>query len=367
MSTSTISAPRIRFAAVGDLLLASPPAGHPYPRSLELISPPVRTLLEENDVVFGNLECTLPGDGRRIPLEPRVVATEELVRAVKRAGLSIVTLANNHTFDCLEPGFENLRNLLGEIGLPHFGAGRNLDEAAATSILEVHGLRMAFVGAADERSGAGQFASADQAGVAPLDIDRLTEQIRDLRRRVDHVIVSLHWGEERFLIPSPIQVDQAHTLAAAGASMVIGHHPHVLQGMETCHEVPIIYSLGNFIADVVHFTDGHVIRWNRTERTGCILTAELSKEGVHNIRQIPTHDPGRTVELDDSPFGPRRIETTRKVIARGVTLARYRREHLWVKTIKPALNRLHWQRIKELRFRHFRKAIGQVLRSRTAE
>ena len=128
MSTSTTSTPLVRFAAVGDLLLAPPPAGHPYPRSLELISPPVRTLFEQCHVVFGNLECTLPGDGRQIPLEPRVVATSALVRAVKRAGLSIVTLANNHTFDCLEPGFENLRSLLGTIGLPHFGAGMNLDE-----------------------------------------------------------------------------------------------------------------------------------------------------------------------------------------------------------------------------------------------
>ena len=137
--------------------------------------------------------------------------------------------------------------------------------------------------------------------------------------------------------------------------------------METFHEVPIIYSLGNFIADEVHFTDGHVVRWNRTGRTGCILVAELSKDGVHNVRQVPTYDPGQAGELDGSQFGPRHIETTGKAIARGVTFARYRREHLWVKTIKPALAHLHWRRVKDLRLRHFRKALGQVLRSRVAK
>ena len=137
--------------------------------------------------------------------------------------------------------------------------------------------------------------------------------------------------------------------------------------MEIYHEVPIIYSLGNFIADEVHFTYGNVVRWNRTGRTGCILMVELSKDGVHNVRQVPTYDAGQAVELDGSQFGPRHIETTRKAIARGVTFARYRREHLWVKTIKPALGYLHWRRVKDLRLRHVRKALGQAVRSRVAD
>jgi hypothetical protein len=357
----------VHLAAVGDLLIAPDPAGTPHPRAPGLISAEVRALFAECDVVFGNLECTLPGDGRRVPMEPWVIGTPELVRAVKAAGFTVVTLANNHAFDCLTDGYRNLRSLLDELGLPHFGAGMNLDEAAAPAILEQNGLRLAFLGAVDERSGVSQFAGPSQFGVAPLDVDRLARQIRDLRSRVDHVLVSVHWGEERFLIPSPVQIEQARALVDAGASMVLGHHPHVLQGMEIWRDSPIAYSLGNFIADEVHFTDGGRNRWNRTGRTGYILLAELGKNGVANVRQVPTYDPGGAVQLDHGSFGPRRIAKTNRAIVRGVTLRRYRREHLWVKTIKPAFAHLRWSQLKNLRLRHFRKALRSLLHARKAD
>ena len=95
--------------------------------------------------------------------------------------------------------------------------------------------------------------------------------------------------------------------------------------------------------------------------------AELSQDGVHHVRQVPTYDAGQAVELDGSSFGSRRIDTTRRAIARGVTFARYRRQHIWVKTIKPALAYLHWRRVKDLRLRHLRKALGHILRSRVAK
>ncbi len=365
MNTTVPSRGVVRLAAVGDLLIAPDPAGTPYPRDPGLISPEVRTLFAECDVVVGNLECTLPGDGRCVPIEPRVIGTPELVRAVKAAGFTVVTLANNHTFDCFEPGYHRLRGLLEELGLPHFGAGMNLEEAAAPAILEVNGLRVAFLGAVDDRSGPYQFATPSRWGVAPVDIDRMIRQIRELRPRVDHVVVSLHWGEERFLIPSPVQIDQAHALVDAGASMVVGHHPHVLQGLEIRRGAPIAYSLGNFIADEVHFTDGGRNRWNRTGRTGCILLAELrSDAAVAGVRQVPTYDPGQAVELDRSGFGQRRLEKTRRAINRGVTLRRYRREHLWVKTIKPILQHFRWSKLRKLRFRHVRSTLRGLLRAR---
>jgi poly-gamma-glutamate synthesis protein (capsule biosynthesis protein) len=355
----------IRFAAVGDLLLAPGPAGTPYPRDPGLVSPEVRSLLAQCDVVFGNLECTLPGDGRSIPTEPRVIATPDLVQAVKAAGFSVVTLANNHTFDCFQPGYENLRALLAELGLPHFGAGMDLGEAAAPAMVETNGLRLAFLGAVDQHSGPYQFAAAGQWGVAPLDVDRLTKQIRELSSHVDHVLVSLHWGEERFLIPSPVQIEQAHALVDAGASMVLGHHPHVIQGLEIRRGAPIAYCLGNFVADEVYFTHGDAVRWNRTGRTGCTLLAELGPNAtVTNVRQVPTYDPGLAVQLDDTSFGQRRIAKTNRAIARGVTLRQYRREHLWVKTLKPILDHLRWSKLTRLRFRHVLSLLHGLIQAR---
>ena len=221
-----------RFAAVGDLLLCKGPDGTPYRRDPGLISPAVRSILAESDVLLANLEFTLPGDGRQVATEPRVVGTPEMVRWVATAGFNVVSLANNHAFDCMDGGFVKVCGLLDELGIRHFGAGMNLDEAAAPAVVELHGVRVALLGAADQRSGVSRFAAAGQWGVAPLDVDRLARQIQDLRAAVHHVVVSVHWGEERFSIPSPGQIEQARALVCAGASMVLGHHPHVLQGLE---------------------------------------------------------------------------------------------------------------------------------------
>jgi poly-gamma-glutamate capsule biosynthesis protein CapA/YwtB (metallophosphatase superfamily) len=350
----------VRLAAVGDLLLAPPPRGVRYHRAPELIANDVRGVLAECDVSLANFEFTLPGDGRQVATEPRVVGTPELVRRVAAAGFNVVSLANNHAFDCMEGGFLKLRGLLDELGIRHFGAGLDLDEAAAPAIMETRGVRVAFLGAADQLCGVSQFAGPGQWGVAPLDAGRLARQIRALRAEVQDVIVSVHWGEERFLFPSPAQIEQAHRLVDAGAAMVLGHHPHVLQGLEFHRGAPIAYSLGNFIADEVPFSDGDAVRWNRTGRTGCIVLAELTATAVADVRQLPTYDPGRLVELDQSGFGARRIAKTGRAIAQGVTPARYRRERLWVKGVKPVLEHLRWSSLRNVCFRQVRKALRRL-------
>lgn len=356
----------VRIAAVGDLLLAGAADGGSG-RDGETIFSSVKAMLSECDVVFGNLECTLAGDGRTVATEPRVVSTGDLIRSIKQAGFNIVTLANNHMFDYLDSGFHRLKNLLDELGIKYFGAGDDLKAAAAPAIMETNGVRIAFLGSADERSGPSHFARADHWGVAPLDVDKLIDQIRRLRDDVDHVIVSPHWGEERFLIPSPQQIDIAHAFIDAGASMVIGHHPHVIQGMETYRDRPIIYSLGNFVANDVHFSDGDVMKWNRTERTGCILLAELDKNSVIDVKQLATFDTGQNIEIDRTTFGQKRIARTNRAVANGVTLKRYRREHLWVKTIKPILDHLRWSKLIRIRPRHLRNAIKSILNARKAK
>jgi len=354
-----------RLIAVGDLLLPAGPHGLAASRDMSLAFAGVREALAAGDIVFGNLECTLPGDGSMVPTEPRVISTPEMVRAIQPAGFHVVSLANNHAFDCLQPGFHSLRSLLDEMGIAHFGAGDDLRQAAAPAILEAHGIRVAFLGVADERSGAGPFASADHWGVAPLDLDRLTGQIRELRGNVHHVVVSPHWGEERFLIPSPEQVELARSLVDAGASMVLGHHPHVLQGLELHQGRTIIYSLGNFVACEVPYANGDAVRWNRTERTGCLLTAELIGDAIRDVRQHPTHDDGTRIRLDESPLGRRRIATVNRAIRYGITPARYRREHLSVKTICPIMQHLRWPDSRPPRFQDVLRIVRRLMHYRT--
>ncbi len=355
---------RVRLAVLGDLLVAPPPAG-PYARGAPVVDGPLGALLDGCDLVVGNLECTLAGDGATVATEPRVVATPEAVESALAIGLDAVSLANNHMFDCHEAGFARLAALLDARAVARCGAGRDAAEATAPAILERHGLRIALLGAADRRSGTTRFAGPDRAGVAELHLDRLTAQIRDLLAtgQADHVLVSLHWGEERLLIPAPEQVVQARALIEAGASAILGHHPHVLQGMELIAGRPVIYSLGNFLADPVHFSDGDVMRWNRTERIGCVLLMELDRAGVHNVRAVPTFDDGQRVGLAPEPLGSRRLRRVNRAIARGVTLGRYRREHLWVKTIRPLLAHLTPRQLVRLRPRHARKLLSLAARA----
>ena len=357
---------RVRLAAVGDLLLQRPPTAVAYPRFAQLIGGDIAETFGNCELVFGNLECTLAAEQELIPTEPRVITNADSVYAVKAAGFNVVTLANNHMFDGRDQGFTKLRCLLHEIDLPHFGAGLNSTEASAPAVLHVNGLRIAFLGAVDHRSGPYQFASDTAWGVAPLDAERLAQQIRQLRSRVDHVIVSIHWGEERFLLPSPQQLQQARALVDAGASMILGHHPHVVQGLEVYKDAPIIYSLGNFIADDVYFSNGDAIRWTKLERTGCILLVELSATGVQVTRQIPTFDDGHQVTVDHTNFGTGRIRRAGRAIAGGVSPGRYRREHLWVKTVQPTLRHLRPSQLIHLRPRHFRNALRMLSRAWSA-
>jgi poly-gamma-glutamate synthesis protein (capsule biosynthesis protein) len=353
----------VRIAAVGDILLNPVPQGPDYARSTTLLADDVGDLFGRCDLVVGNLEFTLPGDGSHVASEPRLIATAAQIAAVKSASFDIVSLANNHTFDCFDAGFQNTARAVEDAGILHFGAGMNVDQAKAAVVVERNSVRLAFVGAVDASSGMSQFAADGKSGVAPLDIDQLVEQIAQLRSQVDHVVVAVHWGQERFYLPSPVHVKQAHRLVDAGASIVLGHHPHVVQGFEVYQGAPIIYSLGNFLADEVHFSGGGLIQWRGVERCGCVLVVTLNKDGTCDVRQIPTFDTGRTVQIDTSGLGQRHLDRVNRALARGVTAPRYRRESLRVKFVMPTLRRLHWSEWSKLRPRHVRGGIQALWRS----
>jgi len=192
---------RIRFAAVGDILFTAGLDGAIPERGLEALSDGVRELFESCDIVFGNLECTLAGR-ETIPTEPLVVSSEKQIRSLQNTGIDVVTLGNNHTFDCLNEGFYRMGDVLADLRIPWCGAGLNIAEAFQPAIVKAHGVTLAFLGVVDKSSGQFRFAGESTSGVAPLDTGRVCRIIKDLRHEVDHVIVSPHWGEERFRVPS---------------------------------------------------------------------------------------------------------------------------------------------------------------------
>lgn len=345
---------KIKFAAIGDLLLTSRSPEQPG-RGLEVLSQEVSTLLKSCDFVFANLECTLPGV-EKVPTEPRVVATESQVDSLKDSGIHFVTLGNNHAFDCYNEGFIKLAQKLDEIGMPWSGAGLNIDQAARIPALEVNSQVISFICVVDKSSGPQGFAGPESPGVVPLDPDQVCRAIRQTRKTSDHVIVSPHWGMERFLIPSPEQMEQARLFIDAGASMVLGHHPHVLQGMELVGDLPVVYSLGNFMSSHVYWDNGEYLDWNRFERTGCIFLAELGPDGrVRNVQRVPTYDDGGQIRLETSGWGQQCLDKVDGRVKKGVTQKAYQRESFRITKLKPILGYLKWSNIKKIRPGHFKK------------
>jgi poly-gamma-glutamate synthesis protein (capsule biosynthesis protein) len=172
----------------------------------------------------------------------------EKVSIFQEIGIDGVTLANNHALDFGTDALLDSCATLDSAGIPHTGAGANLDAARQAVTYEVNGRKIAIIGASRVFPQADWAAGANHPGMlSAYDPAVLLEQIRTLKQNQDIVIAYIHWGIEREETPNDIQKNLARQLIDAGADLVIGAHPHVLQGIEYYKGKPIIYSLGNFI------------------------------------------------------------------------------------------------------------------------
>jgi poly-gamma-glutamate capsule biosynthesis protein CapA/YwtB (metallophosphatase superfamily) len=227
---------------------------------------PVRTLrptakrLAGAEITVGNLESTLSDDGSPTQGGDSFHADPDVLDGLELAGFDLVSLANNHVGDY---GQRALRETLAELrdaDLPYVGAGRDLDEARKPVVLTRDGVRIGFLGT--ESIGETPAATADRGGTnrlnmpprtGPLNerqLDRITGDIADLSQQVDVVVVIPHWGTQYTHVPEASQRRVARAFADAGADLVIGGHPHWVQGWETRGDAVIVHSLGNFVFDM---------------------------------------------------------------------------------------------------------------------
>lgn len=250
-----------RILLVGDVL---PLADHDY---LSAVAP----LISSADLAVCNLECPISSHGARIDLKltdsGRVMHNEFFFRAppvqaqrIAEAGFDAVTLANNHIMDFGGEALLETLSLLDDAGIVHTGAGPDRAAAREPAIVTVRGQTVALLARADAATlpGTEAFAATDEtAGTIFVGGDgsgrpdehsaqMLRNDIRAAAERADLVICSFHWGAEGADDPDPLQRNLAHLAIDAGADLVVGHHPHRLQGVEVYRGRPIAYSLGNF-------------------------------------------------------------------------------------------------------------------------
>lgn len=198
----------------------------------------------EADVFMVNLEHPVTTATERVEKKFNFKMDPAYGATLLDGGITLVNVANNHIFDYGHQGMEDTMRFLDSLGIAYTGVGRNLAEARKPVVIRKKGWSVGFLG----YFGGGDYsAGRTTIGFAPRYARFMVEDIRSLKRKVDYVVVNLHWGVERAPEPEDWQIRLAHRLVDAGADLIVGHHPHILQGIERYKNATIAYSLGNFV------------------------------------------------------------------------------------------------------------------------
>ena len=250
----TPNEPVVELIAVGDVMLG---------RGVAEVADPLADVapwLRAADLTLGNLESVIGGVGtaKSAPAgEPQPIilnAPETAVTHLTNAGFDLLSLANNHSLDYGGAGLLGTAVRLQQAGIAPLGVGPNENAAYQPLIREVDGVRLAFLAlnGVPEPVNSNQWSVIGEQWVrAEWDVARAVAAVAEARQQADVVLVSLHWGFEYDLQPDPGQETAVQSLLAAGADVVLGHHPHVAQAITVDRQSGqlVAYSLGNFVFD----------------------------------------------------------------------------------------------------------------------
>lgn len=207
--------------------------------------------LQKADLVLGNLESIISDKGQNVGSIYSFRADPKTLEGLTFAGFDILSVTNNHSLDWGMDALRDSMNRLKEIGIIPIGAGETKAEAYSPTIIEVKGAKIGFLAYTAQGSLLWE-ATETNSGVAWVEetnLQDITQQITLARKQADIVIVSVHFGEEYQTQPNETQKLIAQSAIDAGANVVVGHHPHVIQPVEQYKQGWIAYSLGNFVFD----------------------------------------------------------------------------------------------------------------------
>lgn len=288
----------ITISAVGDIMVHGPQFQSAYLGNDQYDFGPVFEEIKEyianSDLALCNLETTISTPERGYSGYPLFKTPEELIPAIKDAGFDVVTTANNHSLDAKEFGVINTLDVLDKYGLMHTGTARDEEESRDILMVERKGIQLGIL--AYTYGTNGMEAAVDQDKLEYLvnyiELDKMREDVNRARQAgADAIIVCMHWGVEYSRTVGEEQERLADELFSAGADIILGSHPHVIQTMERKmvtdssgedKEVFVAYSLGNFISN----------QRDRYTDSGVVVDITISKRGeetaIGDIRYTPT-------------------------------------------------------------------------------
>jgi len=248
------------------------------------------------DLVMVNCEGALSDHGRQVGLNR---TPERFAISMRDAGIGLVNLANNHTFDAEERGFLDTLRALSLAGIAHVGGGTDLADARKPVIVERNGIKLGFLGYTQFNNiGESAFAADGRPGIVPMDPFLMKEDIRKLRPQVDYVLVTIHWATSRSAEVSPENRAFAHALIDAGADVILGHHPPHPKGIEVYRGKVIIYAPSNVLRghNGPNLDDGYLARFT------------LGPKSVEKVEVLPIigkgQPEGHTGPYDSKLFQP---------------------------------------------------------------
>ena len=226
----------------------------------------VNDVFEGADFGFVNMETPVAPAHSKGSKPFMFDAPVALPQALKANGIKIVSFANNHVMDQGWAGFAETRDHLREIGLQFVGSGDTAAQTWQPLIVEAKGIKVGWLGMTrwlngnrnpdkDDQPHVNFFPYPGESGGAPgADEAQVLAAVKAAKAQCDLLVISVHWGIEYATAPRPEDVDMAHKMLDAGASVIVGHHPHVLQPIETYSTqdgrmTVIFYSLGNFLSN----------------------------------------------------------------------------------------------------------------------
>lgn len=268
---------RFSVFAAGDVMMGKIAQSTIRDRGLDYPFAGVRDVIEKSDIAFANLEAPISSRGReKIKKMYRLRVHPAQARAITHSGIDVVSLANNHMMDFDVQALSDTIKHLDAWGIAHSGAGLDLEEARTPARFEVGGTEVVLL-AYCAWSPAPIHARTDRPGVAPLEREVVLEDVRQHARDDNVVLVSLHWGVQHTDHATRGQVNLAHDIIDAGASAILGHHPHRPQEVEIYKRRPIIYSLGNFLFGF----------YNKIYRNNIAVVIEFDGPRATGVRILP--------------------------------------------------------------------------------